>query len=94
MVGVFQNRQTAENLAGFEHLAPHGTNHVFEPLLVGVGVIALGAGKLAQADGHHFIEAAFDLAREIGVPLHASHQEHAIAIERVFVQERLDAIIG
>ena len=55
-------------------------------------MVALGAGEFAEADGHHLEEAAFDIAGEIGVPLHAAHQHHAVALEGVAVHEGFDAL--
>ena len=71
VVGVFQDRQAAQDLARLEHLPPHAADHVLQAELVGVGVVALRAGELAESDGHHLEEAAFDLAVEIGMPLDA-----------------------
>ena len=78
VVGVFENRQAAQNLARLQHLPPDAADDVLQAQLVGVGVVALRAGELAESDGHHLEQAAFDLAREIGVPLDAAHQHHAI----------------
>ena len=55
-------------------------------------MITLRAGELAETDGHHLEEPAFDLAREVGVPLDAPNQENAIGAVRVLVHEGLDAI--
>ena len=92
VVGVFENRQAAEDLAGCQHLPAHAADDVFEAEFVGVGVIALRAGELAEADGHHLEQAAFDLAREIGVPLDAADQHDAVALKGVAVHEGLDAV--
>src|ERR1022692_2422646 len=60
--------------------------------LVGISVIVLRAGELAEPDGDHLEEAAFDFAHEIGVPLHAAGQQHAIAFVGVAVHVGLDAL--
>ena len=92
--GVFQNRQTAQNPAGSQHLASHGANDVLQAEAVGVRVVTLGAGEFAQPDGHHFEQAAFDLAGEIGVPLDAAHQHDAIGFVSHAVHEGFDAVGG
>jgi hypothetical protein len=55
-------------------------------------VVVLRAGELAEPDGDHLEEAAFDLAHEIGVPLHAAGQHHTIAFVGVAVHVGLDAL--
>ena len=94
MVRVFQDRQAAKNLTRCQHLPPHRPDHLLETHLVGVGVIALGAGELAEPDGHHLEQAAFDLAGKIGVPLHPADQHYAVAFKGVLVHECLDAVSG
>src|SRR5579862_6079898 len=60
--------------------------------LVGVGVVTLCAGELAQTDGHHFEQTAFDLAAEVGVPFDAADEHYAVAVEGVLIHESLDAV--
>ena len=78
MIGVFQNRQAAQNFSALQNLPADGADHVFQAQAIRVGVIALRAGEFAEADGHHLKQAALDLAGEIGVPFHAADQEHAV----------------
>ena len=92
MVGVFENGESAQDFAGFEHLAADGADGVFQAELVSVGVIMLCAGEFAEADGDHLEQAAFDLAHEIGVPLHAAAEHDAIAFVGVAVHIGLDAL--
>ena len=49
VIGVLQNRQAAQDLARLQHLPPDAADHVLQPELVGVGVIALRAGEFARA---------------------------------------------
>ncbi len=92
VVGVLQNREAAEDFAALQDLAADGADHMFEAELVRIGVITLGAGEFAEADRHHLEEAAFDFAREIGVPFDAADQENAGGIEGVAIHEGLDSI--
>ena len=78
VIGVFENRQAAQDLARLKHLPADAADDVLQAELVCVCVIALRAGELAQADRHHLEEPALDLAGEIGVPLDAAHQHHAV----------------
>ena len=77
-----------------QHLPSDGADDVFEAELVGVGVIALRAGELAEADRHHLEQAAFDLAGEIGVPLDAADEHDAVGFVGVPIHEGFDAVGG
>ena len=79
-------------LPELEHLPAHGPNHFLQPELVCVGVIALSAGELAQADRHHFEQAALDLPREVRVPFHAVDEHDTVGVIGGLVHECLDAI--
>src|SRR5579872_6446797 len=92
VIGIFEDGQASKNLAGCEHLPPDCADYMFQAELVGVGVVTLRAGKLAEANRHHFEQSAFDLAGEIGVPLDTAYQHHAIRFEGVAIHECLDAV--
>ena len=92
MIGVFENRQAADYFSGSKHLTAHRADDVLQAQLVGVGVIALRAGELAQADGGHLEQPAFELARKIGVPFDAADQHDTVALKGAAVHECFDAV--
>src|ERR1017187_7314117 len=77
--------ESGKILGGLEHRAADGADGVLQTQLVGISVVVLGTGELAEPDGNHLEEAAFDFAHEIGVPLHAAGQQDAIAFVGVAV---------
>src|ERR1022692_854142 len=94
MVRILEDRQTAQDLTRFQNLPAHAADDVLQAKTVGIHVIALRAREFPQTDGHHFEQAAFDLAGEIRVPLDAAYQHHAIGIVRRLVHEGFDAFGG
>ncbi len=54
-------------------------------------MIELGAGKFADADGHHFEQATLDFSGEVGVPFYAAYQHDGIGAVGVFVHVGGDA---
>src|SRR5581483_7915381 len=69
VVGILHNGETAQNFAGLQHLASYAANHVLQAQTIGVGMVALRAREFADADGHHFEQAALNGSGEIGMPL-------------------------
>ena len=77
MESVFENRQTAQDLARTQHLTPHGANHGLKADPPRMHVIIFGSGPFAQTDRHHLIQPAFNLPGKIGVLFDAAHQKDA-----------------
>ena len=94
MVRVFENRQSANHLAGAQHLTADRADHVLEAEPLAVGVIPPGARELAETDRHHLDQPALDAAGEVGVPLHPADEHRAIGRVRGLVEEHLDPVIG
>src|SRR5271155_3796702 len=91
MIRVLQNRQASENFSTLQNLTADAADHVLQAQPVSERMIALRAGKFAQANGRHLEQSALDLAREIGVPLHAPDKKHSVGIVRVLIHERVDS---
>jgi hypothetical protein len=85
VVGVLDDREAAEHLAGVDDPARHprdpdGQVGRAEP------VDALGAALLAQPDGDDLGDAALDVALEVGVRLDPVDREDAVGLGRVGVE--------
>jgi len=94
VVGVLQDREAAQNLAGLQHLPADAGDHMLQAHRVRIGVIALRAGEFPESDGHHLNQPALDLAGKIGMPFDAAHQHHAVALVGQLVHERFDPVGG
>ena len=80
VIRVFQDRQSAQDLARLQHLPPDAADHVLEAQPVGVRMVALRSCEFAKADRHHLEQAALDLAGKIRVPFDAAHQHHPVGV--------------
>ena len=90
---ILDDRQAADQLSGLQHAAAGHADDMFEAEPLRVRVVLLRAGKLAEPDGHHFHQAAFDAAIEVGVPLHARHDHCGVGRMRGGVHEHFDPIV-
>ena len=91
VIGVFEDRQAAEDLSGVKHLPPDAANHVLQAELVSIRVITLGSGKFPETNRHHLVQAAFDLTGKIRVPLHTGQEHHAVTLVSAVIHESVDA---
>ena len=86
VIGVLDDRQTAEDVAFSEHFAGDGTDDLAEARLHDGPVIDFRPVVLAQADQHHLVQARLDVADEPRVRLDAVDDQHMIGLGGVFVE--------
>ena len=91
VIGIFDRGDREQDRRVFDDgLAEHGhvLGHVLEP-----GAVArLGTDLLAEADGHHFHDAALKGPAERRVRLDAAVDDDAVRLGRVFVDEHVHAV--
>ena len=66
--------------------AGHAAHDLVEAVILDGAMIDLGPVALAQPDQHHFHQAAFDLAGEVGVRLDPAANQHVVGLEGMAVE--------
>ena len=92
MVGVLENRQSAQHAAGGEHHAADLPDDLLQAEAHGPHVVALGPLPLSEPDGHHLVNTALDAPIESRVPLDATAQHDTVRVPGFPIHRNGDAL--
>ena len=94
VVAVFEQGDAECDRHFFPDRLPHNAYDLVEGMVDDSAVVNGGAFVLAEADEHHFHQAAFDLADEAGVGFDAVDDDHVVGFRGAFVEIDGHAEIG
>ena len=89
---ILNDRKPAKDFSGREYKRCHRPDHVLIPVFPTPTMRFLGAVALAQTDGDHLEQAAFDLPIEICVGLNSVDNENPVSRPRMAIHVNLEAL--